>query len=180
MYPKLNRRHFLRSLAGVALAGTAPLTMARTHEPGSRILALHNLHTGESLEAVYWADGHYRADALERINRVLRDHRTGDICTMDRELLDQLHLLQRRTGVERPFLIISGYRSPVTNAQLRQNSSGVAKRSLHMQGKAIDIRLPGCSLKKLRETALSLKAGGVGYYPKSDFIHVDTGRVRYW
>ena len=115
------------------------------------------------------------------VNRVLRDHRSGDFYPMDPDLLDTLYLLQQSVGVSGAFHIISGYRSPSTNEKLRASGGGgVAKRSLHMQGKAVDIRLPGCGLKDLRNAALELKAGGVGYYAKSNFIHVDTGRVRRW
>ena len=99
---------------------------------------------------------------------------------MDTKLFDQMYLLQQTTGVNGSFQIISAYRSPATNEKLRAKSNGVAKRSLHMQGRAIDIRLPGCDLKNLRNAALDLKAGGVGYYAKSNFIHIDTGRVRRW
>ena len=180
MHHTLNRRGFLRCLAGAALAGVAPVTLARQVDRGERIVALHHLHTGESLEAAYWLDGRYRPAVLGQINSLLRDHRTGDVHEMDAALLDQLYLLQRAAKVERPFEIISGYRSPQTNAGLRQASSGVAKRSLHMEGQAMDVRLPGYRLQKLRESALALKAGGVGYYPKSNFVHIDTGRVRYW
>jgi len=182
MSKHLNRRHFLACLAtGAALASVATPALARaaaTARP--RLVAMNNLHTGETLEATYWADGGFRPDVLQQINEFLRDHRTGDVHFIDTGLLDQMYLLQRETGVERPFEIISGYRSPATNAALRQGSSGVARKSLHMQGKAIDIRLPGVRLTKLRDTALSLQAGGVGYYAKSDFIHIDTGRVRTW
>jgi len=178
----LDRRSFLRRMgAGVALAGVAPLALARAvDQPPDRVVALHNLHTGEYLEAPYWSAGQYRSEVLDQINRLLRDHRTGGICHMDSGLLEQMFRLQRATGVERPFEVISGYRSPATNAMLRQASGGVAQNSLHMQGRAIDIRLPGCDLKRLRETALAMQAGGVGYYPQSDFIHIDTGRVRFW
>jgi uncharacterized protein YcbK (DUF882 family) len=145
-----------------------------------RQLTFHNLHTGEKLSVVYWENGHYLDDALAAVNHVLRDHRSDEQCAMDCQLLDQLYGLQRRLDSTRPFEVISGYRSPATNAKLRQRSNGVAKRSLHMQGKAIDIRLSGCELERLHRAALDLEAGGVGYYPESGFIHVDTGRVRSW
>ncbi|MFV8817742.1 DUF882 domain-containing protein [Haliea sp. E17] len=178
----LNRRHFLRGLtAGAALASTGLPTLARAAAAsGQRLVAMHNLHTGESLEAAYWADGALRPEVLVQVNQFLRDHRTGDVHSIDTDLLDQMYQLQRASGVERPFEIISGYRSPATNASLHNASSGVAVKSLHMQGKAIDIRLPGVRLAQLRDSALSLQAGGVGYYAQSDFIHIDTGRVRRW
>jgi len=176
----VDRRNFLKTLGGLALVTATPVALAKPVSRGERIVAVHNLHTGEALEAHYWRDGAYDAAVLAQVNHVLRDHRSGEVHEMDPRLLDQLYLLQRSVGVERPFEIISGYRSPATNARLRQASSGVAKRSLHMQGRAMDIRLPGCGLKRLREEALALKAGGVGYYPRSGFVHIDTGRVRFW
>jgi len=169
--------------AGLAFAGAcaAPGVGAHTlRRRGERRLALHNLHTGEDLEAVYWRNGSYREPALQAINRVLRDHRTGDVHPIDPELLDLITRLHHELDGDAPYHVISGYRSPATNARLRAASSGVAKRSLHMEGRAIDIRLPGCRLAHLRRTAIELRAGGVGYYPASDFVHVDTGRVRTW
>ena len=145
-----------------------------------RKLSFLNLHTGERIHTVYWAEGQYLPEGLSAINKVLRDHRTGETYDIDRDLLDMLQLLNYKMTSQNEFHVISGYRSPATNAALNARSNGVAKRSLHMQGKAIDIRLPGHDLTNLRQAALSLQAGGVGYYPKSDFIHIDTGRVRQW
>jgi uncharacterized protein YcbK (DUF882 family) len=174
------RRDFLKFAASTATLLSAPTAFGRTPAQGERILRFQNLHTGEKLTATYWADGSYIPEELAGINRILRDHRSNDVATMDRQLLDLLNALQHQ--VERPgtFQVISGYRSPATNARLQRASRGVAKRSLHMQGKAIDIRLPGVDLKHLRRAALDLNAGGVGYYPESNFIHVDTGRPRRW
>lgn len=174
------RRHFLRSCVGGGLGLVAMPALASREQPPARALALHNTHTGESVQCAYWAEGEYLADGLAEINQVLRDHRSGEVYPMAPELLDLLYTLNHEVDGRRPFEIISGYRSPKTNAKLRNKSSGVAKRSLHMSGKAIDIRLPGCELDRLRQAALAMKAGGVGYYPKSNFIHVDIGRVRYW
>ncbi|HEY9148298.1 MAG TPA: DUF882 domain-containing protein [Gammaproteobacteria bacterium] len=156
------------------------LQAAVTPASGERQLKLYNLHTGERLSATFWADGQYVADELAAIDYLLRDHRRDEVAEIDRALLEQLHALQRPFGRHDTFHVISGYRSPHTNASLRKTSSGVAKRSLHMQGKAIDVRLPGVELKRLHKAALAQKAGGVGYYPKSDFIHLDTGRPRFW
>jgi uncharacterized protein YcbK (DUF882 family) len=128
----------------------------------------------------YWAEGNYITPALKDIDHVLRDFRTGDVARIDPRLLDLLHLLRSRLESTEPFHVISGYRSPKTNGTLAQQSSGVAKKSLHMKGMAADVRLPGRVLSDLKGVAVSLKLGGVGYYPKSDFIHVDVGRVRYW
>lgn len=177
----VSRRRFLGLSAGAA----ASLLVSHPHAAnlsrhGERVLRFHHLHTGETLTRTYWADGVYLDDPLADINRVLRDHRTGEVHSIDPQLLDLLTRLQQSTGARKPFEIISGYRSPKTNSLLRKQSNGVAKKSLHMQGKAIDIRIPGVELARLRKAALALKAGGVGYYPKSNFIHVDTGRVRHW
>jgi uncharacterized protein YcbK (DUF882 family) len=141
---------------------------------------MYNLHTGESLKATYWIEGEYIQEELAAINKLLRDHRTDSIEHIDQRLLDQLFVLQHKVDHKGFFHIISGYRSPKTNARLRRAGDGVAKRSLHMQGRAVDVRLPGVKLKHLRQAALKLHAGGVGYYPKSKFIHLDTGRTRFW
>jgi len=177
------RRHFLKVSAATAASLVASTAMARpanSSRSGERALTFYNLHTGEHLSATYWADGIYVPDEMAAINRVLRDFRTGDVRKMDRQLFDLLYVLQQKVDKPGAFHVISGYRSPKTNAQLNHISSGVARRSLHMQGKAIDIRLPGVSLKHLRQAALKMHAGGVGYYPRSNFIHVDTGRPRFW
>ncbi len=145
-----------------------------------RKVALHNLHTGESLKAIYWEDGHYVPDAIAAVNRVLRDFRTGDEHMMDPGLLDLLTRLGGKVEAQGPFQIISGYRSPRTNAMLHEHSDGVASKSLHMQGMAMDIRLDGVALDHLHKAALDIGRGGVGYYPTSNFVHVDVGRVRRW
>ena len=154
--------------------------MAGIVGPPVRSLALHNLHTDERVRATFWADGAWQPKGLDAINHILRDYRTGDIRAIDPDLLDLMHRLATLVGTDGPFEIISGYRSPRTNSQLARNSSGVAKKSLHMEGMAVDLRLPGVKLASLRRAAISLQSGGVGYYPKSGFIHIDTGRVRYW
>jgi uncharacterized protein YcbK (DUF882 family) len=174
------RRRFMQTFLGTTATLAAPSLWASVHRAPERSLAFKNLHTGESLRATFWAEGRYLNDELKAVNHVLRDHRSGDVHPMDPNLLDLLYALQQSVAVTGAFHIISGYRSPASNQKLRSKSGGVAKKSLHMQGKAIDIRLPGCKLKQLRDAALTLKAGGVGYYAKSDFIHVDTGRVRRW
>ena len=145
-----------------------------------RYLALYNTHTNEYLNTVFWADGRYVNDSLEEINYLLRDHRTGGIKPINKQLLDLMAVMNSIIGTKHPFNIISGYRSPETNELLRKKNKGVAKHSYHMFGNAIDIRIPGYSLSKLREIAVCLKSGGVGYYPKSDFIHIDSGPVRCW
>jgi uncharacterized protein YcbK (DUF882 family) len=179
----ITRRTILKY--GLALAATSAVPFdsiaeARELLRPERDLSFYNIHTGEKLTTAYWEKGTYLKPSLTDINHILRDYRTGDIMPIDVKLLDLLFTLQRRLETTEPIHVISGYRSPKTNQMLRQQSSGVAKGSLHLQGKAIDIRVPGISLKTLHKAAVQIKRGGVGYYPKSDFVHVDTGRVRYW
>lgn len=146
----------------------------------ARGVALHNMHTGEIVRAVYFANGRYVRSGLRTIDRVLRDWRTNEIVEMDPRLVDILHLLQQKLDPEGPLEVVCGYRSPATNAMLRRRSRAVAAHSLHMSGMAVDFRLPNRPLRALHEAAVSLEAGGVGYYPGSGFIHVDCGPVRYW
>jgi uncharacterized protein YcbK (DUF882 family) len=176
----VSRRDFLRLGSGVAAGLLCPAAVASLRVQPERSLAFYNTHTGESLQTVYWATGEYLEDGLREINSVLRDHRADETYPIDRNLLDLLTALQAEVSCRNAFHVISGYRSPATNASLRGKSSGVARRSYHMQGKAIDIRLPGCALADLHKAALALKAGGVGSYAASDFIHVDVGPVRRW
>lgn len=164
--------------AGLCVAAEAP-ALILTNDV-DRTLAFRNLHTNEKLKCRYWSNGSYDPVALEDIAFVLRDHRADEVKAIDRELLDLLTLVRRKLDTSGSYHVISGYRSPQTNAKLNARSSGVAKKSLHMQGKAIDVRLPPVALAELRQVALDLKAGGVGYYPKSDFVHLDVGRPRFW
>ena len=179
-----DRRLILRRCAQLAVAGVAaPLTAqaALASPPQARSLAMEHTHTGERLTLVYAMGEQYVADALRMLNRFLRDHYSGDIGVIDPQLFDLLHRVKTELGARQPFQVISGYRCPNTNQTLRTTrGGGVAKHSLHMDGKAIDIRLPGVPLRDLHDAALSLRAGGVGYYPREQFIHVDTGRVRNW
>lgn len=147
---------------------------------GARELSFRFTHTGETFSGVYRVGNKYLPDAFDKINMVLRDHRTKDVFPIDPRLMDIIYVLQQMSGSDRPYDVISGYRSPKSNTMLRNASSGVAKKSYHMTGQAIDIRIPEFSTKALRAKAVSLKAGGVGYYRKSDFLHVDTGVVRDW
>jgi uncharacterized protein YcbK (DUF882 family) len=165
--------------AAMALPGRAGAALNST-DSSKRSLALHNLHTDEHLEVTYWARGAYRPDALAQIDWIMRDHHTDEVLAIDRHLVELLHRLQSRLGGHRTFEVISGYRSPATNALLASVSDAVAHKSLHMDGKAVDINVAGVRLNALRRAATALKAGGVGYYPNSGFIHVDVGRVRYW
>ncbi len=155
---------------------------ASTGNAGARSLSFNNIHTGERLAVDYWVDGAYQPDALSEVNHVLRDFRTGDVHAIEPRLLDLLTRIRARLETNKPVQVISGYRSPLTNAMLRgkHEHSGVASKSLHMQGMAIDIRLADCDLQTLHRAALAERSGGVGYYPESDFVHVDVGRVRHW
>jgi len=163
-----------------AVPGQAPSPSQALQSSNARALAFVNTHTNDRFSDTYWRDGSYIPNALAAINTVMRDHRTGEVYAMDPNLLDLLHTLHSLVEATAPFQIISAYRSPETNATLASRSDGVATRSLHMQGKAIDIRIAGIELTRLRDTAISMQAGGVGYYEASNFIHVDTGRVRRW
>ena len=145
------------------------------------LLLLYNTHTGERIDIVYRRGDQYIPDALTELDYFLRDTRTGDVRHFDPRLYDILSDLTLSIG--RPggeIDIICGYRTPSTNESLRAHTTGVAKNSLHIQAEAIDLRMPGVDTLKLRKAALALGRGGVGYYPHSDFIHVDTGRVRQW
>lgn len=152
----------------------------RTFIEPERRLSFYNTHTGESLTTVYYAMGSYLKESLYDINHIMRDHRTGEEKVIDRALLDLLYELSVTLERKGPFHVISGYRSPESNSYLRSLSSGVAKKSLHLSGKAVDIRIPGCDLDDVRAGAMNLKCGGVGYYPASDFVHLDTGPFRHW
>jgi uncharacterized protein YcbK (DUF882 family) len=174
----VSRRRILLATAAWPLGTAAATAGAAVLE--TRALSFTHLHTGEHLSLAYFSGGAYLPDALAAVNHLLRDFRTGDVGTMDPALLDVLHVLARMTGSRQPFQIISGYRSAATNEALHRRSAGVASASLHMKGQAIDIRLADVALERLRDAALSLRAGGVGYYAASQFVHVDTGRVRAW
>ncbi len=166
-------RAFGASTSSASNAGLAP----------ERGLSFFHTHTGERLSTAYCAGGSYLAPALQDVNQLLRDFRVNAVKPIDPELLDLLFELNGLLGTDQPFHVISGYRSPETNSMLRErggSGSGVATHSLHMDGKAIDIRVPGITLAHLRDSATSLRLGGVGFYPGSNFVHVDTGRVRSW
>jgi uncharacterized protein YcbK (DUF882 family) len=180
--PSSRRRFLSRSIFAAAAMTVAPGAMAEAIRKTSRDrkLSFYNLHTGEKLTTCYWSQGLYVPESLTDINHILRDFRTNEIRTISPELMDLLFAMRGKLGTQDPFHVISGYRSPATNAILRQHSEGVAKNSLHMQGLAIDIRVPGRRLIELKRVATALRGGGVGYYPASDFVHVDVGRVRYW
>jgi uncharacterized protein YcbK (DUF882 family) len=175
------RRSFLKSSVVMASAlGVPALAKAASTAPNERMLRLYNTHTGESLKSVFWAEGKFIPDALQDINKLLRDHRNDKISQMDPQLLVLLDQVSAKFGDAHVLHVISGYRSPESNEKLRAASGGVARHSMHMDGKAIDIRLPGADLAKLHKAALAARGGGVGYYPESQFVHMDTGRLRSW
>ncbi|KAF0190842.1 MAG: hypothetical protein FD165_2400 [Gammaproteobacteria bacterium] len=178
----LSRRRFLKLGLVVTGAGLLPASVLASARvvPAERTLALYNTHTGEALRTVYWAQGQYLAEALHDVNHILRDHRTNEVRPIEPQLLDLLHTLHCNLDSQQPFEIISGYRSAASNAMLAASSDGVARKSLHLHGKAVDIRLPGRELYDLHQAAVALRAGGVGYYSRSNFVHMDTGRARYW
>ena len=174
------RRQVMLGMGAAMFGGVASPALANLAPANVRRLSFDNLHTGERVKADYWVDGNYVPDALHAINKNLRDFRTGDVHAIEPKLLDLLSILRSKLETEADLQVISGYRSPKTNAMLHELSDGVAATSLHMQGMAIDIRIGGRQLAKVRDAALALAVGGVGYYPKSDFVHVDVGRVRRW
>ncbi|WP_201353207.1 YcbK family protein [Hydrogenimonas urashimensis] len=178
-----NRRDFIKKgISALALCAFPHIVLAESRARKiEKRLSFYNIHTGELTTALYWAEGNYIAEEIDRLNHILRDYRTGDIHPIDAKLFDLLYDLKAHfQSCTKPFHVISGYRSPKTNAMLRRDSKGVAKHSLHMEGRAIDINLPGIDLAHLRRAARLMGRGGVGYYPKSGFVHVDTGRVRQW
>lgn len=173
----MNRRHFL----GLALSATAMPVVAERQSHRPRILSFHHRHTGEKVKVTYRVGNAYQRDALQMLNDFMRDFRTDDVVALDPKLFDLLYDLNRRLGhPQGPIEILSAYRSPRTNAMLRRTSRRVARNSLHMQGKAVDIRYPSIPARWVRDSAISLNQGGVGFYPRSDFVHVDTGEVRRW
>jgi uncharacterized protein YcbK (DUF882 family) len=179
----LSRRGFLK-LAGygsLAAVGTPKIVQAAfSGFTAHKTLALEHHHTGEALKLTYFEQGRYIAGALDEVSYFLRDYHNDAVHSVDPALLDQLHDIKLMLGTNKPFHIVSGYRSPGTNASLRRHQRGVAKHSLHMEGRAVDIRMEGISAKTIRSAALKLNRGGVGYYPSSNFVHLDTGELRTW
>lgn len=169
-----------RALAALAAAAAASVLPAPVRADAARRLVLIHTHTGEVLDAVFGGAAGYRPAELGRLDWLLRDFRTGDVQPLDARLFDLLCELAQAAGVEARYEVISAYRSPATNAMLVATTDGVSSKSLHMEGKAIDVRLVGVPLARLRDLALARAAGGVGYYPDSEFVHLDVGRVRSW
>jgi uncharacterized protein YcbK (DUF882 family) len=172
------------SIFALSLAGSAKEAAPTPTPPvpaEERTIELHNTHTGDTVRVVFKRGDQYDAASLEQLNKILVDHRSGETHSMDPGLFDQLFDLARAAGVEPSYEIISGYRSPESNSKMAAKpGSGVSKKSLHMQGRAMDVRLKGCTVEKLRDLALAARRGGVGYYQRSQFVHIDTGSFRTW
>lgn len=190
---QINRRGFLKfgAIAGIlglipdktyaAIAGKTGQTKPGQTKSPSRALFFYNLNTGEKLDVSYFVKGRYSKAALKDISYLFRDFRTGDIKSIDTDLLDYLHAISMKLETRStPFHIISGYRSPSTNAMLSRESNNVARHSYHIQGKAVDIRLPDRGIRSIQKAAIAIQKGGVGYYPSDNFVHIDVGDVRYW
>jgi uncharacterized protein YcbK (DUF882 family) len=186
--PALNRREILK--AGlVGFLGALPIGFlaapARAEgfslpKDGPYSISLVNQHTGETFSGIYRVGGKYIPEAFDKINVVLRDFRTGDVFPIDPRVIDIIYAVHQHSGARKPFEVLSGYRSPQTNSMLRRTHAGVAVNSLHLTGQAIDVRLPDVRISRLRDAAQKLRAGGVGYYPVSNFVHMDSGEVRHW
>jgi uncharacterized protein YcbK (DUF882 family) len=178
-----SRRRLIKLGSGFLMVGASPMVLSATVQSASnaRELLMDHTHTHEQLDVIYAVGSRYVPQALNHLQHFLRDHYSGDIGPMDPALYDLMHRVRSSLKVRAPFQIISAYRSPATNQRLRERGGGgVARHSLHMQGQAIDLRIPGVPLNELRDAAMALSAGGVGYYPGSQFVHIDTGRVRHW
>jgi uncharacterized protein YcbK (DUF882 family) len=182
---KISRRQFLKwgvfaSLFSIPPSASSSMRYIRYPLPWYKKLSFYNIHTGENMRTVYWSEGEYIPEALHDINHIMRDYRTNEIKQIDVRLLDLLHDIHVELDTKQPFHIVSGYRSLSTNNMLRKYSHGVAKNSLHMSGRAADIRVPHNKLFSLKQAAMNQKGGGVGYYPASNFVHIDLGTIRYW
>jgi uncharacterized protein YcbK (DUF882 family) len=186
---KWTRRRLLRvggAIAGIGSAGLsarparAATAAADKAAGGVKRISLHNLHTEEKLELDFFRGDAYVADSLAALQVLLRDYRNGEQHAIDPKLMDYLYDVAQHIGVDPVFSVISGYRSPQTNALLHERSSGVARHSLHLEGRAIDVRLAGIDCARLAGRALNMTRGGVGYYQRSDFVHLDTGAFRTW
>ncbi|WP_367143186.1 DUF882 domain-containing protein [Pantoea stewartii] len=164
--------------AGLALLPTSAMASLSTSRP--RVLTLNNLHTGETLKTEFFNGKSYDKSELSRLNHFFRDYRANKIKSIDPHLFDQLYRLQALLETLKPVQLISGYRTLATNNMLRESGPGVAKHSYHTKGQAMDFHIEGISLANVRKAALKMRAGGVGYYPSSNFVHIDTGPVRHW
>jgi len=180
---EFSRRGFMKliSLSGLTiLSPPSVLASINVLTPTTRPISLYNPHTKESFVGIYRHNGEYDPHALAKINHLMRDTRTGEVKKIDTQLLDLLSALANKLKAEKPFHVISGYRNPKSNAQLRKQGWKAAKNSYHLKGQAADIRLPGCRTSVLRKAAYQIKKGGIGYYPRLRFVHIDVGPVRFW
>lgn len=176
-----HRRLFLGLCGATAIAGLPSIAAASaSRQKGVRSLSLYNLNTTEHLKVDYWIDGHYENDVLEQINRLLRDHRSDAVGSIDKDLIDLLYRMSLKLGTRKELGIVCGYRSPTTNAQMRARTKGVAKNSYHVKGMAVDLRVADRSSADVYRAARELNVGGVGYYSRSNFVHVDVGPARTW
>jgi uncharacterized protein YcbK (DUF882 family) len=176
-----NRREVLRLAGGLAVGALlGPRAAGAAARSSDRAVALYSINTGERLDVEYFQSGRYRADALDAVSHLLRDHRTGETHVIDPTLLDQVFVLRRALDTRESCHVVCGYRSPETNAVRRRHHEGVASHSFHLTGRAIDVFVPDRDLRNVRAAALAMYAGGVGYYPDSGFVHLDTGPVRTW
>lgn len=182
MINKTRRKIVNYGFAGLAALATGvyKIMPAQARQTIGYSVSMRNAHTGETFNGIYRVGSYYVPAAFRKINKVMRDHRTGEIHPIDPKLIDTLARLQQRCNCTQPIDMLSGYRSSKTNSMLRRNSKAVAKNSYHLKGQAADIRVPGSSTSRVRDLAQSLRVGGVGYYPRSGFVHVDTGDVRSW
>lgn len=177
----LDRRKFLQNAAALTSVLAAPaIVHARAASTSEKRLSLFNVHTGESWSGAFWVGGEFIPSSLNEINKLLRDFRSNTSLPMDPKLLVLLSRVSAAVGPAHQVHVISGYRSPETNQMLADSGDGVARHSLHMEGRAIDIRVPGLDLETVRRAGLALRGGGVGYYRDSQFVHLDTGRLRQW
>jgi uncharacterized protein YcbK (DUF882 family) len=177
------RRRFIKMTIFSGLTAFVPfraLASIPDANPKDRTLWLFNPVNEETLNATYWSNGHYVPDALEKIDYIMRDHRTGEVKSIDLGLINLLHTIKIHIGLDEPFHVVSGYRCRKSNELLRKSGRNAARNSYHLRGQAADIRLPDGHLASLRKVATVIKGGGVGYYPRDNFVHVDVGPVRYW
>ena len=177
---EISRRRLLLGASCLLAGGLLSAPALASRSTTGRALNVFNLNTGERLEVSYWENGRYLNDGLAELNHLFRDYRCNEVFNIDKRLFDQLFLLQHKLGRRGEIQLISGYRSPATNRQKHRKSRGVAKRSYHTLGQAVDVRIPGVQLSHLHQAALQLKVGGVGYYPRDNFVHLDTGPLRHW
>ena len=177
------RRRFIKMAIFSGLTAFVPLhALAAIPDitPQDRSLNLYNPVTEETLTTTYWFNGQYVPEALEKIDYIMRDHRTDEVKSIDLGLINLLHTIKIQIELDEPFHIVSGYRCRKSNELLRKSGRNAARNSYHLKGQAADIRLPDGHLASLRKVATVIKGGGVGYYPRDNFVHVDVGPVRYW